>query len=603
VPKAKKRAERTFHPLSRSVQKSAVRSWEHRRNQLAYRLDLRQETSLLRWLGRHHVSAYTKYNDIQARQYLFRDSIVSNHTWTDTTTNRGASSSYNIHPRFYIADGKGHNVDYGSTAFNAGTYALRWGNAVTQQFVSEPIYVATAIADEGGNGNGGVNNNRTILKSQGTMLQSFLVKDRLVTTFGLRSDQRYCRTGAKPLFLNGLTMNEDSFNQWADGDGALGKGKTTTAGTEMKALPWLTLTGNKSATFQPAALGYDLYRKILPDPTGAGPEFGFSLNLFENKLTVRVIRYKTVQINSRNGDSGQIAQRVHRLDFSNATSMALNLQSQATQWLTEAARAKGVPLTTAQLNQHLADTMGLPLASIAEPSPNGTAHDDLTARGTEIEVNSNPNQFWTMKLNVAQHESINSALSGDVGPWIADRLPVWTKIIAPRNNLPWWTQPYSGQSPLTYFTPNLLTPLQIARAMQGKSRPPMRQYRANFLTNYRLAGLTDQRLLKRLSVGGAVRWEDRGSIGFRGVPQVPAVITALDVNQPIWDKSYTYLDTFAAYRTKLFADKAGLTLQINARNVIEPGHLQPVAVEADGRVSAYRIIDPRLFILTATFSL
>ena len=573
------------------------------RAQLAYRLDLRRETNLLRWLGLHQMSAYGEYKDIQARQYMSRDVIVSNHAWTDTTSNRGTSGSYVIYPRFYIGDGKGNNIDYGSTAFNPGTYSLRWGNAVTQQFTTEPVQIGNAVANESGNGNGGGNNNWTILKSQGAVLQSFLLKDRLVTTFGLRNDQRYSRTGATPLFLNGITMDEASFNQWAGGDWALGKGKTTTAGAVLKVLPWLNLTGNKSASFQPAALGYDLYRHILPDPTGAGEDYGFSLNLIENKLTVRINRYKTVQINSRNGDSANIAQRARRMDYSAATGMALNLQIQATQWLTEAAQAKGVTLTTAQLNQQLADTMGLPLAFIAEAPPNGTARDDLTARGTEIEVNYNPNSFWTMKLNVTQQQSINSALSGEVGQWIADRLSVWTKIIDPRNNLPWWTQPYGGQTPLSYFTSNVLSPLQIAQAMQGKSRPQVRQYRANFLTNYRLAGLTDQRFLKRFSVGGAVRWEDRGAIGFRGTQQLPAVITTLDASQPIWDKSRTYLDAFVAYRTKLFADKVGLTVQLNARNVAESGRLQPVAVEADGRVSAYRIIDPRLFILSATFSL
>jgi len=71
--------------------------------------------------------------------------------------------------------------------------------------------------------------------------------------------------------------------------------------------------------------------------------------------------------------------------------------------------------------------------------------------------------------------------------------------------------------------------------------------------------------------------------------------------QPIWDKSHTYLDAFVAYRTKLFSDKVGLTLQLNARNVTESGHLQPCSRGRRPR-HCYRIIDPRLFILTATFS-
>ncbi len=573
------------------------------RAQFAYRLDLRQETNLLRWLGLHQLSGYGEYKNVEKRQYALRDAIVSNHSWTDTTSNRADTSSYILYPRFYLGDGNGHNVDYGSTAFSPGTYPLRWGNAVTQQFVNEPIEIGTRVSSGTGNGTGGLNNNRTILKSQGAVLQSFLLKDRLVTTFGLREDRSYNRLGGTVRFIDPVTIDETSFNSWAEGDWLVGKGKTTTAGAVLKPLPWLYLTGNKSASFVPSAVGVDLYKHFLPDPSGAGQDYGFSLNLLENKLVVRVNRYKTVQINARNGDSSNIAQRVRRLDYIGATGAAYNLQRQATLWLTEAAQARGQTLTTDQLNQQLATVMGLPQEIVASPPDRPYAVDDVTARGTEIEVNYNPNNFWTLKANVTQQESMNKALSGVVTQWIDERLAVWTKIIDPRNNQPWYSQDYGGGSAQSYFTSNVLNPLQIAKAMQGKSRPQIRKYRANFMTSYRLAGLTDHSLLKRFTAGGAVRWEDKGAIGFRGMQQAPAIITTLDANQPIWDKSRASYDAFVAYRTRLFADKVGLTLQLNARNVTEGGRLQPVAVEADGRVIAYRIIDPRLFILTATFSL
>ena len=573
------------------------------RAQLAYRLDLRKETSRLRWLGLHQVSGYGEYKNVEARQYAFRDGLVSNHAWTDTTSNRGDAGGYVIYPRFYIGDGKGNNVDYGSTAYQPGSYPLRWGNPVTQQFVNEPIRIGTTISSGTGNGTGGLNNSRSILKSQGAVMQSFLLKDRLVTTFGLREDESYSRLGGTPRFPDPVTMDEASFNSWAAGDWIRGKGKTTTAGAVVKPLSWLNLTVNKSASFVPSAVGFDLYRHVLPDPTGAGQDYGLSFNLVENKLVVRVNRYKTVQINSRNGDSSNIAQRVRRLDYMGATGSLYNLQRQATAWITETAQAQGRTLTPEQLNQQVATTMGLPAELIANPPDRPSAVDDVTARGTEIEVNYNPNSFWTVKANLTQQESINAALSGVVTQWIDERQAVWSKIIDPRNNLPWYTQDYGGGSAQSYFTSNVLNPLQIAQAMQGKSRPQVRKYRANFLTSYRLAGLTDQRLLKRFTVGGSARWEDQAAIGFRGKQQAPAIITTLDANKPIWDKSRTYFDAFVTYRTKLFADKVGLTLQLNARNLTEGGRLQPVAAEGDGRIIAYRIIDPRLFILTATFSL
>ena len=106
-----------------------------------------------------------------------------------------------------------------------------------------------------------------------------------------------------------------------------------------------------------------------------------------------------------------------------------------------------------------------------------------------------------------------------------------------------------------------------------------------------------------MNVGGAMRWEDKGSIGYFGVERLPAVINSLDKNNPIYDKGHAYFDLLAAYRTKVFSNKIGLTVQLNVRNVQEGGRLQPVSAFPDGTPNAYRIVDPRQFILTATFDL
>jgi len=138
---------------------------------------------------------------------------------------------------------------------------------------------------------------------------------------------------------------------------------------------------------------------------------------------------------------------------------------------------------------------------------------------------------------------------------------------------------------------------------QGKSRPQIRKYRFNLSTSYRLAGLgMDREWIKRFTVGGALRWEDKGAIGYYGVEQLPAVITALDPNRPAYDKARTYVDLFTSYRLKVFS-KFSTTLQLNVRNVQENGRLQPISVFPDGTPNAYRIVDPRQFILSATFEL
>ena len=62
------------------------------------------------------------------------------------------------------------------------------------------------------------------------------------------------------------------------------------------------------------------------------------------------------------------------------------------------------------------------------------------------------------------------------------------------------------------------------------------------------------------------------------------------------------MDLFAAYRVKLFR-QVNATLQLNVRNAQENGRLQAISAYPDGTPNAYRIVDPRQFILTATFDL
>ena len=77
----------------------------------------------------------------------------------------------------------------------------------------------------------------------------------------------------------------------------------------------------------------------------------------------------------------------------------------------------------------------------------------------------------------------------------------------------------------------------------------------------------------------------------------------LDPDKPVWDKARTYVDFMAGYDLKLFGGKVRTRLQLNVRNLIEDGRLQPVSVNPDGSGWAFRIIDPRQFFLTATFNL
>jgi hypothetical protein len=595
----------TFAPLLRDTY----------RGQLAYKLDLSREKKAWRWLGSHQVSAYYEYKDIQSRTRSYRDAIVDEHAWIPAGVTRGTDNAVGglaggprtaqVQMIGYVGDNQGGDVDYPPPGFTQGTYPLTWGNGTTGVFVNEPARIGFAYAS-GGAGS----NNWSILKSRGSILQSHFLGGRIVTTMGWRHDARFSRAGGPIRLLpDGATLDEASFNSWSTANWNLGEGNTQTRGVVVKPTRWLSAFVNQSNSFQPANAAVNLYRDRLPDPSGKGEDYGIMLNLFGGKLFARVNIYNTRQLGSRNGDNATLGRRALGVDRGNVPGLTTaaapyQLQAKATEWAQAAAATRGQTLSGEQLTTEVARLMGV-TPDFLDPFPFGTnTTADITAKGKEVEINYNPANFWTFKLNVTEQKTIDSNLAPDVTRYVGERLKVWQAIIDPLTGRPWYTERYNGQMSAKEFVDfNVNSPLGLALAGNGLSRPQIRRYRANLATNFRLAGITDQRFLKRFNVGGSVRWEDKGAIGYWGAQQLPAIITDYDRSRPIYDSDHLYVDLLAGYRTRLFKDKIGATFQFNVRNVTEGGRLQPIGANPDGTYTGFRIISPRVFILSATFEL
>lgn len=584
---------------------------ETTRAQLAYRLDLRNEKSSLRWLGMHQFSGYGEYKVSRSRQTEFQNQLTSSHSWYPRPPEYREAASFTVpavatmYSRYYVGDANGQNIDYGPHALNYGTHSFTWGNGATGSFVTEPALLERGVAPNGTNGW-----RRDVLKTRGAVLQSHLFKGRLISTLGLRKDETVDRgPAAKRMFggPDGYGVVEESLHTLSDVR-VVNAGTTKTAGVVVKPTRWLNLHYNVSDSFRPAALAEGLYLNNLPNPTGEGTDYGLSVNLFSGKLVMRLNKYSTIQRNSRNGSNRTLAQRIRGLDF-DTNYAPLGLAVQARGWVTNAAAAGGITLTEDQINQRISEITKLDVAYFAREESTAQQNtlifetEDVEAKGVEFELNYNPTNYWTVKFNLTESESIDMNLSPALNKWLQERLPVWESIIDPELNRPWFTESYGGTVARTFLQNSVLAPLNIANATEGKSRPQIRKYRANLSTSYRLAGLTEQRHLKRLTVGGALRWEDKAAIGYYGVESLPALVTALDPNHPIYEKARLYADAFIAYRTRLFGDKVGATFQLNVRNLQENGRLQAISAYPDGTPNGFRIIDPRQFILTATFDL
>ena len=65
--------------------------------------------------------------------------------------------------------------------------------------------------------------------------------------------------------------------------------------------------------------------------------------------------------------------------------------------------------------------------------------------------------------------------------------------------------------------------------------------------------------LRKFEVGGALRFQDKGFLGYYGKQKLPATITELDRNNPIWDKGsfYNRLTNIKQFGIEQNADRIG----------------------------------------------
>jgi hypothetical protein len=216
----------------------------------------------------------------------------------------------------------------------------------------------------------------------------------------------------------------------------------------------------------------------------------------------------------------------------------------------------------------------------------------------------NPVNYWTLTANFTEMETINTRLGTNVSAYVAQRLPYWTSIIDPTNGNLWFDTQYTvNENQRSQYTRAVAGALQTAQALEGLSRPQVRRYRANLATTFRLAGISDNKILKGINFTAGARYESKASIGFLGDPDAGGIYRTFDVNRSVYDKGHIYADLGVSYRTKLWKNKVGANFQLNVRNINENGRLQPINALVTGEIYQYRIISPRQFILSASFDL
>ncbi len=573
-----------------------------------------------------------------------------------------------VNEQYYVGNTVGGGIEYAPSFFPEGVSApYVWGPSSGAMIKDTSAIGFTPSPDSGGGGA----NVQTVIKTKGGVLQSTFLDGKLVGTFGLREDTVYDHNAPLATLTSDLRAYDfAASNKWLPG-WREAKGKTKSLSIVARplrdlrllksavnsgngvtrflaeAVSSLSLTYNKSDNFIAQGPAFDLFLKPLPNQTGTSKDMGLWMTMLDGRLSIRYNHFDTKQLNLRNGDITTMAQRVLRYEGFVATD-AWNLRTQTTAWL------NGLGTGGVATNEQIAAAIKMPLAQyngLQSIVANNTyaAVMDAQSKGDELEINFNPTKNWTVSSSVTKTEAINTAVGSAVDDYIAARMPIWKSLEDPRftqttqtlggvttayttgpvslptgstGRLLWWNilgTPFSTvagynatNSAATNFASNVDAPMAVFRALIGRPRPQIRKYTAKFNTKYNLAGISDHPVLKAMSVGGSLRWSDKGSIGFYGLGYDSSKdltlasnkILQLDPNRPIYSPAEAYVDLFMSYRARMFRDKVRANFQLNVKNVQENGgRLQATGAFFDGRASTYRIVDPRQFILSASFDL
>ncbi|HEY0947007.1 MAG TPA: hypothetical protein VGD81_17125, partial [Opitutaceae bacterium] len=590
------------------------------RANLAYELDMTKHDDWKTWLGRHRIMGLWQHNQIKRDQLRYRPYISGGtQLWNPMPMAgnppapdfwSGNTTANVIERRFYVGDSTGH-VTQDPGLYTNGSYAhtFRWFNPITQSWVNEPVQEETALHFVS-------TRSKQEIKSYAVALQDFLFQDRLVTTLGWRRDESDARVSAGlTRFPNGFT-NPANLNVFQAPQVVAGETKTYGGVVRpfkgwgfverpaddgsflMDGLRSLSFHYNRSENLSPVGINTDFFNTLLPLPSGKGKDYGVSFSLFKEKLVARINWFEASQNMARGAVVAQPLTRTQTFDDQIFRAWA--------QMVTGAPNnTDPAVLALLQLPEfHAAQTPGqffnVPVA----------ATSTVEAEGLEFQLTYNPTRNWTIKVSAGQQETIYSAIAPEYDAWIAVRKPIWEAAQVGDSrfwtgitgaNLPEGSGLGQSQTPADWFFTNVDSVMRTAKRTEGKATPSQREWRWNAITNY----VFDQGRLKGFGVGGAVRWEDKAAIGYYAAPADPdGIIRELDVNRPIFDESETHFDFWVSYRFKglpWLGEKVGTKLQLNVRDAFENGGLKPISANPDGTPSAFRIVEPRQWYLTATF--
>ncbi|MEO6246342.1 MAG: TonB-dependent receptor plug domain-containing protein [Opitutaceae bacterium] len=363
---------------------------------------------------------------------------------------------------------------------------------------------------------GYVNNNwvwqKTALATQMFAMQNFLLRDRVVTTFGWRKDE------LKVYSSTLVRAADNSVTGFVRGGGPdrTVPGDTFTRGVVVHALPWASIYYNQSDNFtsQDAAqlFGINGQSPIVGNRTGEGKDAGLKLRFFGDKLYATLGWYRTADSNQVSFINGVFPTYVEGIW--DALGKSIDIEGRDTR--------------------------------------------DLKSEGYEFELTANPTRRLRFSLSAKKAETTVDKLLPTVNAYLTEHQAEWLRSAS----APVAQSRFSGTRPTVgEVVGQLEQQILIERAPEGRAPFQDREVTGSIFGTYRF----DSGRFNGLMFGGGAQYRGPALITYRVSTDGRAVYT----------DAYTQANAMIAYSMKL-SPKIDFRVQLNVDNLFDFQDPQPV---------------------------
>jgi hypothetical protein len=419
---------------------------------------------------------------------------------------------------------------------------------------------------------------------QGYFLPDREQQSRLIITYGYRRDK------ARSATLDPASTTQDFtgffpvlWDVTFDPEGPAQTGINRNVGVVVRPLKGLSLFYNRSSTFNLNIGRFGPFGDEYPGSSGKGRDVGIRLDLWRDRLSLRVNRYENT--------AGP--QRATNQINDPARDRIFNVENRV--------------LTLDPSLPRINVTDGNGRGYRTQGRPNYWMMSFFESAGYEVELSATPTPNWNIRVNGSKSEAMESNIGADWFEWVDQRVPVWESVVAKNGEVDasgrpvtWATAPFNAANPtgqtLKQNYDNVVKgeTLPFIAALDGRATDTARPARANLITNYRF---TEGRR-RGFNIGGAARWRSAPIIGYATKPGTGS-LPELDLDRPFRGETELYFDAMLGYRGRFKAfGGIGYRLQLNVRNVLNERDPIPVSATTKGEVVRIATVEPRVFVMT-----